>query len=364
MQKPKQGRAAVALSSSSDSLTIGIDLGDRKSTLCVLDAAGQIVTEEAIMTGTGSFSDYFRRFPPSVIVIEVGMHSRWANRVLAECGHQVIVANPCKIKLIYGSDNKNDRVDARSLAQLARVDRKLLFPVTHRGEDAQAALSLLRARDSAVRARTRLINTVRGLIKPTGIRLHVPSNAEVFPIRACEQIPERLRLATALLLEQIESLSDTISVYDQYVEHLVNTEFTHAKLLQQVPGVGALTALAFVLTLDRPDRFETSRKVGAYLGLRPRQDQSGERNPQLGINKGGDEFLRRLLIQSSHYILGAFGPDCELRRWGLAIAGRGGRRAKKRAVAAVARKLAVLLHRLWVSGDVYEPWHTRRPEAA
>lgn len=363
MRKPKQGNDG-ALNSSPVGLTIGIDLGDRKSTLCVLNLAGQIVTEEAIMTGPVSFSDYFRRFPPSVAVIEVGMHSRWANRVLAECGHEVIVANPCKIKLIFGSDNKNDRVDARSLAQLARVDRKLLFPVTHRSEDSQAALSLLRARDSAVRARTRLINTVRGLIKPTGIRVQVPSNAEVFPDRIGGQIPEMLRPATTLLLEQIQSLSDTISVYDQYVEHLVNTKFNHAQRLRQVPGVGSLTALAFVLTLDSPDRFETSRKVGAYLGLRPRQDQSGERNPQLGINKGGDEFLRRLLVQSGHYILGAFGPDCDLRRWGLAIAGRGGRRAKKRAVAAVARKLAVLLHRLWITGDVYEPWHNSHTQAA
>ena len=344
--------------------TIGIDLGDRKSTVCVIEPEGQIVTEQAIMTGPGSFKDYFRRLPPSVAVIEVGVHSRWANRILAECGHDVIVANPCKVKLIFGSDNKNDRVDARSLAQLARVDRKLLFPITHRSEEAQAALSLLRARDSTVRARTRLINTVRGLVKPTGIRIHAATTADVFPDRVCEQIPEDLRPATTPLLEQIQSLSDAISVYDQYAAHLINTKFFHAQRLQQVPGVGPLTALAFVLTLDNPNRFDTSRKVGAYLGLRPRQDQSGERNPQLGISKGGDEFVRRLLVQSGHYILGAFGPDCNLRRWGLALAARGGRRAKKRAVAAVARKLAVLLHRLWISGEAYEPWHNGPAQAA
>jgi transposase len=234
------------------------------------------------------------------------------------------------VQLIFGNDRKNDRVDARSLAQLARVDRKLLFPITHRSEHSHTSLAVLRARDAAVRARTRLINSVRGLIKPTGVRIRVPSNAEVFPDRICDQIPEGLRLATSLLLEQIQSLSDTIGVYDQYVEHLVNTEFQHAKRLQQVPGVGALTALAFVLTLDDPGRFEKSRKVGSYFGLRPRQDQSGERNPQLGISKGGDEFMRRLLIQSAHYIIGHFGPDCDLRQWGLKIAARGGRRAKKR----------------------------------
>lgn len=345
-------------------LTIGVDLGDRKSSICAIDSDGRIVLEETILTGIGSLIDYFGRFPASLVVIEVGMHSRWAMRILMQCGHEVIVANPCKVKLIFGNDKKNDRVDARSLAQLARVDRKLLFPVLHRSEHAHTALALLRARDAAVRARTRLINTVRGLIKPTGIRIRVSSNAELFPDHVCDQIPQTLRPATNLLLEQIQSLSDTIGVYDQYVEHLVNTEFPQAKRLRQVPGVGTLTALAFVLTIDNPERFEKSRKVGSYLGLRPRQDQSGERDRQLGITKGGDEFMRRLLIQSSHYVLGHFGPDCNLRRWGLKIAASGGRRAKKRAVAAVARKLAVLLHRLWITGDTYKPWHNTDSRAA
>jgi transposase len=156
------------------------------------------------------------------------MHSRWANRILGECGHEVIVANPCRVKLIFGNDRKNDRVDARSLAQLAKVDRKLLYPITHRSEHSQSALSLLRARDSAVRARTRLINTIRGLIKPTGARIRVPSNAEVFPAHVCDQIPEALRPATTPLLEQIDSLNETIGVYDQYVEHLINTRFPQA----------------------------------------------------------------------------------------------------------------------------------------
>jgi hypothetical protein len=147
----------------------------------VIDSAGEIIREEMILTGPVSLADYFRRIPTSLVVIEVGMHSRWANHVLMECGHEVIVANPSKVKLIFGSDKKNDRVDARSLAQLTRVDRKLLFPVVHRSEHAHSALAVLRARDAVVRERTRLINTVRGLIKPTGVRIRVPSNAEVFP---------------------------------------------------------------------------------------------------------------------------------------------------------------------------------------
>ena len=348
---------------SDDGFTIGIDLGDRRSHICILDRMGEILREEEISTSPRSFESYFKAVPSALVALEVGMHSRWASRVVRECGHEVIVANPSKVKLIFSNDQKNDRVDARSLARLARVDRRLLCPIRHRSEDAQAALSVLRARDALVRARTRIINCVRGLVKPTGVRLPA-SNAEGFCARVNDHVPSALRPAVALLLEQIQALSDTIAVYDQYVEHLVATCFSHARLLQQVPGVGALTALAFVLTLDDPSRFPKSRQVGCYLGLRPRQNQSGERDPQLGISKGGDEFLRRLLVNASHYILGHFGPDCDLRRWGLKIAERGGRKAKKRAVAAVARKLSVLLHHLWVTGEVYDPLYNKRTEAA
>jgi transposase len=339
-------------------VTVGVDLGDRKCHICVLDREGEIVNEQAITTSSTAFKDYFKRLPKATVVaIEVGPHSRWVSQVIRECGHDAIVANASKVKFIFANNGKNDRVDARSLARLARVDRQLLFPIHHRSNEAQSALSVLRARDALVRARTRLINCVRGLVKPTGVHLSAAS-ADCFPLRVAKRIPTDLRLSTALTLEQIQTLSDSIAVYDQYVEHLVETQYPKAKLLQQIPGVGALTSLAFILTLDDATRFPKSRQVGCYLGLRPRQDQSGESNPQLGITKGGDEFLRRLLVNAAHYILGHFGPDSDLRRWGLAIAARGGRRAKKRAVAAVARKLAVLLHHLWLTGEVYEPFHS------
>jgi transposase len=363
MKNSNRSLGSLGVRNSGHGFTIGIDLGDRRSHICILDRIGEVIREEDISTSPRSFEAYFQAIPQAVIALEVGMHSRWASRVIRECGHEVIVANPAKVKLIFSNDQKNDRVDSRSLARLARVDRRLLCPIQHRSENAQAALSVLRARDSLVRARTRIINCVRGLVKPTGVRLPA-SNAEGFCARVNDHIPATLRPAVALLLEQIQALSDTIAVYDQYVEHLVATGFPQARLLQQIAGVGALTALAFVLTLDDPSRFSRSRQVGCYLGLRPRQDQSGERDPQLGISKGGDEFLRRLLVNAAHYILGHFGPDCDLRRWGLKIAERGGRKAKKRAVAAVARKLSVLLHHLWITGEVYEPFYKSRAKAA
>jgi transposase len=134
--------------------------------------------------------------------------------------------------------------------------------------------------------------------------------------------------------------------------------------LTQVSGVGTLTAMAFVLTIEEPHRFRRSRDVGCYLGLRPKQQDSGERSPQLRITKAGDSYLRKILVSSAHYIIGPFGPDTDLRRWGLKLCERGGKNAKKRAVVAVARKLAVLLHRLWVTGEVYEPLRNAQAKLA
>ena len=159
------------------------------------------------------------------------------------------------------------------------------------------------------------------------------------------------------------AVSDCIQVYDERIEKLGREKYGHTELLRQVKGVGPLTSLAYVLTLENPDRFAKSRDVGPYLGLVPKQEESGDSQPQLGISKAGDVMLRRLLVGSAHYILGPFGPDTDLRRYGLRLCERGGKNAKKRAAVAVARKLAVLLHRLWISGEVYEPLRQAPPTA-
>lgn len=175
-------------------------------------------------------------------------------------------------------------------------------------------------------------------------------------------IPEQLRPALLPILGTIGSLTQQIRTYDGQIEALCDSQYSETRSLRQVPGVGALTALAFVLTLEDPARFPKSREVGPAIGLVPRRDQSGDRDPQLPITKTGNAFLRRLLVGSAHYILWPFGPDCDLRRWGLQLAERGGKNAKKRAVVAVARKLAVLLHRLWKTAEVYEPSRSSAPQ--
>jgi transposase len=265
------------------------------------------------------------------------------------------VANARKLRLIYANKHKTDEVDAENLARLARLDPKLLYPLKHRGEDSQAHMAIIRSRQALIGCRTQLVNHVRGAVKSFGARLP-KCPARSFHKRASEHIPEALLPALEPILKQIASLTERIRGYERQLEAISEEHYPHETgLLRQVEGVGPLTALTFVLTVEDPYRFEKSRSVGAYLGLVPAKDRSGDRDPQKRISKEGDEMLRKLLVGSAHYILGPFGSDSDLRRHGEKIASRGAKNAKKRAVVAVARKLSVLLHSLWVSAEVYEP---------
>jgi transposase len=347
-------------------MTAGLDLGDKYSYLCLIDQhSGEVIEEGRLRTTPEAFR---RRFaserPPMRIAIEAGTHSPWASRVLEECGHEVLVANARKTRLIYANKRKTDEIDAENLARLARVDPKLLYPLKHRGEESQAHMALIRSRQALVGCRTQLVNHVRGAVKAFGARLPKCPARSFHKRRASEHIPEALRLALGPILEQIGSLTEHIREYDRKLQTISKESYPETDLLRQVEGIGPLTALTFVLTVEDPYRFEKSRAVGAYLGLVPARDQSGDRDPQRRISKEGDEMLRRLLVGSAHYILGPFGSDSDLRRHGEKIAFRGGKNSKKRAAVAVARKLSVLLHRLWVSGELYDPLYSthRRQE--
>jgi len=338
-------------------LFVGLDLGDRWSHLTILDPEGEVVEESRVPTSGGALQRKFSALPPACIAMEVGSHSRWVSQALRDLGHEVLVANARKLRVIFDNPRKGDRADSRTLARLARLDPKLLFPIEHRSPQAQADLDVLRSRDALVRSRTLLINHVRGVVKSTGARIP-SSSASSFPSRAAGSLPESLRPALAPILETVRALNLEIRSYDRQIEDLCTSKYPDCQRLRSIHGVGPITALAFVLTLENPRRFEKSREVGPALGLVPRRDQSGKQDPQLHITKTGNTYLRRLLVSCAQYILGPFGPDCDLRRWGLQLAGRGGRNAKKRAVVAVARKLAIVLHRLWKTGEDYNPEHS------
>jgi transposase len=348
-------RAQRRLAMTQDStLTVGVDLGDKYSHLCVLDGVGDVVEEGRVRTMEAGLRKRFAGMPAARIAIETGTHSPWVSRLLTDCGHEVVVAQSRKLRMIFRNPSKNDRADAQMLARVARLDPQLLAPIRHRSSAAQADLAVLRSRQALVRARTDLVNHVRGAVKSFGARLPKCSTGS-FARRGREAIPEALGPALLPVLVTIEQLTADLRAFDRRVEKRCEERYPATAVLRQVAGVGPLTALAYVLVLEDPGRFAKSRAVGSHLGLRPQQSDSGEHEPQLRITKAGDKMLRTLLVQAAQYILGPFAPDTDLRRWGMALAGRGGKNAKKRAVVAVARKLAVLLHRLWVTGEIYEP---------
>lgn len=355
-------KAAAARKTSRGHVTIGMDLGDRSSRYCVLDEQGEVVAEKSAATTQKGIDQAFGAMPRSRIAIEVGTHSPWVSRLLTKLGHEVVVANARRVRLITESSRKDDRLDAKTLARLARIDPELLSPIRHRSAESQAHLGAIRARAALVEARTLLINAARGLTKSYGERLPRCGSRRVRP-ELGQGLSAELQTALGPLLAGVESLSERIREYDRQIQDITEKHYPEAELLRQVQGVGPLIALTFVLTVEDPHRFRRSRDVGCYVGLRPKRRNSGQSQPQLGISKEGDRYLRKLLVQGAQYILGPFGPDTDLRRWGMRLAERGGSRAKQRAVVAVARKLAVLLHRLWVTGEVYEPLRNGRVSA-
>jgi len=316
-----------------------------------LNQHGDVVEEERMQSTEAALRRRFEGVPCLRIALECGTHSPWVSRLLTALGHQVIVANARKIPAITGSESKNDRNDAEKLARFAAYDPKLLSPLEHRSSERQLDLNLIHARATLVRARTMIVNALRGLIKSAGGRLPACST-ESLPARVAAAIPPALAAVATPLAEQVALLNAQIGGMDKQVEKL-GAKYPEIALLRTVPGVGPIVAAAYVLTLDSPGA-ASNRSAGAFVGLRPAQSQSGDSDPQRRISKAGDRCLRSLLVQSAQYILGRFGPDSELRRWGLKLAATGGKRGKKRAIVAVARKLAVVLHAMWRSGQRFQ----------
>ncbi len=335
-------------------ITVGVDMGDKSHAICILDAEGEGKVRDSVVNTAKAIRKYFKDFEPCVIALEAGTHSGWISRTLEEMGHEVLVGNPRKLRVIWDSNEKDDDRDAEMLARIARFDRHLLYPIRHRGKEAQADLAVIKARDMLVKTRSMLITHSRGVVKSMGQRISKCS-AETFHRRAQEEMPEELVPALEPVIKTIEELTDRIRSYDKRLEKLCREKYLETEGLRAIRGVGPVTALAFVLTIEESSRFEKSRSVGPFLGLTPKRDKSGSTDKQLPITKAGDAYLRRLLVGCSQYILGPFGMDCDLKRFGIKLAARGGKNAKRRAVIAVARKLAVIMHHLWKSGDAYDP---------
>lgn len=355
-QQTQNTSTKKARKSSQHQITVGIDLGDKWSHYCMLDEEANVVEEGRFRTVASSVEKHFQSMPPARVALEAGTHSIWITQQLQAYGHEVLVANVTELHAIVRNISKSDQVDAEKLARYARLDPKILRPITHRSVETQQGLTMVRARDVLVRMRVVAVNAVRGLVKPCGFRLP-PCSTPSFAQRSLAVLPPELLLILRPLLEQIQGMSEQIKLYDRQILELSRSQYPETKMLETVNGVGNLTAITYVLTIHDPHRFPKSRDVGCYLGLRPRRDQSGDHDPQLGITKAGNGYLRKLLTEAANYILGPFGKDSALRRWGQHLAAHGGKNARKRAVVAIARKLAVLLHHLWVTQQPYQPFY-------
>lgn len=338
-----------------EGVTMGIDLGDKYSQYCVLDESGAVMESGSVLNTEGSAHKHFAGMPPTLVALEAGARTHWWAQMLRSFGHEVVVANARALAAGKGR-RKNDSNDAELLARYARYDAELLKPIVLRTAEQQADLAHVRVRDALIRTRTLLVNVARSLAKEAGYRLPA-SITETFGTRSLERLPAELAAMLTPVLTSIDELTRKIEAQEEQVEQLCREKYPETRYLRSVPGVGSLTALTFVLTLGSPGRFSHCRDVGPYIGLQPAQYQSGQRDPQLGISKQGNTYLRRLLVQCAHHILGPFGKPSQLRDWGRALATRGGANARKRAVVAVARKLAVLLHRLWRDHAWYQPFY-------
>jgi len=343
-----------------------MDIGDREIQFCILDPEGSVMDSGSLETTVRGLNAFLDRFdtPKTVLVaLETGTHSPWISHLLEAREFHVLVGNARKLRAIWDTDNKFDDRDAEMLARIARFDPSLLYPIHHRSRKAHADLAVIKARDTLVRCRSTLIAYLRGICKTAGTRL--PScTAEAFARRVVEHLPKDLLAAAIPCVNTIQKLDSEIRQLDSHIEKLCAEAYPETKTLRQIAGVGPITALSYLLTLEDPNRFLKSRDVGPYLGLTPKRDQSGQSDKPLPITKAGDTYLRRLLVGSAQYILGPFGADCHLSRYGMRIASRGGKAAKRRAVVAVARKVAVLMHHLWKYNVPYHPWYQPNAKAA
>lgn len=341
---------------------VGMDVSDKSVEICILKQGseeGACMTVRNCRESLEAFAGSFARPEGVSIAMETGPQSNWMADFLRARKLGVTVANARKLRAIWQSDDKCDGNDAEMLARLLRADPKLLAPVTVKERKFRDALLAVKARDCLSRCRAKLITTVRGLLKSEGVSSS-EIDAQSFGVKIMALIPKPLIRHLKPLVEEVSRLDAALRRYDKEIERL-RKEFDGCEAVAQIKGVGPLTSLAFVLVVGDPTRFENGERLSSYLGLVPRRNQSGETDRQCHITKAGNGLLRRYLVQAAHYIMGPFGDkECDLRRFGERIAARGGRNAKKRAVIAVARKLAVLMLKLWKSGEEYEPLRSKR----
>ena len=330
---------------------IGIDLHLKTSYVCFLNDAGEKTCEMTIPTTKSALKRHFETLEPARIIIEAGSYSLWVNRLLSSFDHKVIVANPRKVRLIAESTLKNDRVDAEVLARLGRSDPHFLCPITPRGPESQLTRGYLKVRAALVKTRTLEINSVRGLLRSWGF-----SFSAGYPAKFCERVlqsnlPSELLDMVTPLIESILAVQAQIANCEQELKRRANAIPT-VRNLMSMPGIGPIISLAFFASIDQPERFPKSRQIGSYLGFRPSLRESGGKRRMGPISKEGDQELRALLVQGAYSLMRSQ-KESALKEWATKLGERIGR---KKAIVALARKMGVILHHLWITGQPFQPF--------
>lgn len=339
---------------------VGLDVSKEQTSYCVKDKTGATLAEGKVETHPDAIFEMLKAetLCPERVVLETGSMSGWLQRHLAALSMPVICVDARQAHAVMKlQPNKTDASDAAVLAELARTG--FYRQVALKSENAQERRSLLKARDQVVKQRRDIDNTLRGLLRSFGIRL--PKGVGGFVARVRMQLTEHPNLAIVAepLLDVRRSLDQSLDKLDREVGRRVKADPVCRRLMS-VPGVGPVTALCFVSTIDDPTRFTKSRTVGAYLGLTSRRHQSGEMDYSGRISKRGDSLLRKYLYEAAHCLLTSVRRACSLKSWARRVQKRAGH---KKACVALARKLAVLLHRLWQNGATFQWPQTTKASA-
>jgi len=333
---------------------IGIDIGNKLNFICVLNREGKELFVGSIPNTKEAMLEYFDSIEKSSVVLEVCSHSPWISKLLVSIGHDVFICNPRKLSSVTQNIKKSDEEDCQMLAKLLLTGKHLLSPVHHAKEDAMRDFLLIKSRRSLVKCRTILINNSRGVVKAFGERISPNLSPDAFHKYAGASLKKETYEKIKDLIVVVGKTTDQILKYEKNINTLIKKKYPAAQLLQTINGVGPLTSLTYVLTIDDPARFEKSRDVGAFLGLVPRRDQSGDKDKQLPITKAGSKLLRSLLLNCANFILSEKGEDNQIKRFGLKIRGDGTSKSRSnKAKVAVARKLSVIMHQLWISNTPF-----------
>ena len=335
--------------------SLGIDLSDKSLNFCRMTAAEDVVAEGKVALTAAKIAGLWREHGAvDIVVLEAGTPATWVRELLCELGARVIVADPRKLQAVTSSVRKSDERDARMLARLGLADEELLAPTYVRAPEHRRAMALLKVRDQQVRMRTATVLEIRSMVKLAGSRM-ASCDAEALHEHE-DAVPGELKDVLAPAFETLRTLARSIDKLDELVKE-EGKKFPVVARLAKIDGIGPVTALAFVAVVGDPARFERTRDIGAYIGLVPRREQSGQADPGRRISKAGCGFLRRLLVQCAQVVCRPRGKDTALRRWALGRLELAGKPGKRKIVVAIARKLAVLMLSLWKSGQAWTPLH-------